>query len=167
MKKCFMLNALLFVAAFGLHAQSYSVDWFKVAGGGGTSSGGQYSVTGTIGQPEAGVAISGGYFYSVIGGFWSLVAALQTPGAPTLTITFVGPNSVVVSWPSAATGFVLQQNSDLTTTSWSDFGGTVSDDGTSKSVTISLLAGYLFFRLNHPSFGAVVRTLWSALRMTL
>ena len=142
-KKCLMLNVLLFVAAFGLHAQSYSVDWFKVAGGGGTSSGGQYSVTGTIGQPEAGVAISGGYYYSVIGGFWSLVAALQTPGAPALTIIFVEPGSIVVSWPSAATGYVLQQNSDLTATTWSDFGGIVSDDGTNKSVTINLPTGCL------------------------
>ena len=146
-----MLNTLLFAATFGLHAQSYSVDWFKVVGGGGTSSGEQYSVTGTIGQPEAGVAMSGGYFYSVAGGFWSLFAALQTPGAPALTITFVEPNSVVVSWPSAATDYVLQQNSDLTTTSWSGFvGGTGNDDGTIKSVTISPPVGYLFFRLNRP-----------------
>ena len=118
MKKCLMLNVLLFAAAFSLHAQNYSVDWFKVAAGGGTSSGGQYSVTGTAGQPEAGVAMSGGYYYSVLGGFWSLIAVLQSPGAPTLTITFIGPDSVVISWPSAATGFVLQQSPDLTVTNW-------------------------------------------------
>ena len=29
-----------------LHAQFYSVDWYKVAGGGGTSTGGVYSVSG-------------------------------------------------------------------------------------------------------------------------
>jgi hypothetical protein len=149
MKKCLMLNVLLFAAAFGLHAQSYSVDWSKVAGGEGTSSGGQYSVTGTIGQPEAGVAMSGGYFYSVIGGFWSLFAALQTPSAPTLTITFVEPDSIVVSWPSVATDYMLQWNSDLTTTSWSA-SDTPSDDGMIKSVTINPSADYLFFRLKRP-----------------
>lgn len=36
------------------HAQNYSIDWFKVAGGGGMSTGGVYSVNGTIGQHDAG-----------------------------------------------------------------------------------------------------------------
>ena len=31
-----------------LHAQSYSIDWFTIDGGGGTSTGGVYSVSGTI-----------------------------------------------------------------------------------------------------------------------
>ena len=31
------------------HAQ-YSIDWFKIAGGGGASTGGVYAVSGTIGQ---------------------------------------------------------------------------------------------------------------------
>ena len=143
-----MLNVLLFAAAFSLHAQNYSVDWFKVAAGGGTSSGGQYSVTGTAGQPEAGVAMSGGYYYSVLGGFWSLIAVLQSPGAPTLTITFIGPDSVVISWPSAATGFVLQQSPDLTVTNWTMSSYPITTNGTVESITITSPAGYLFFRLN-------------------
>ena len=49
--------------------QSYSIDWNKVAGGGGVSTGGVYTVTGTIGQPDAG-AMTGGS-YSLTGGFWS------------------------------------------------------------------------------------------------
>ncbi|HXR05029.1 MAG TPA: hypothetical protein VN836_10025, partial [Verrucomicrobiae bacterium] len=36
------------------NAQQYSIDWHKVAGGGGTSSGGTFAVSGTIGQPDAG-----------------------------------------------------------------------------------------------------------------
>ncbi len=147
--RSFVVSLALFSIALTARAQNYSIDWFKIAGGGGTSTGGTYQVSGTIGQPEAGVAMSGGYYYSAIGGFWSLIAVVQTPG-PILTITFVGPDSVVVSWPSSATNYVLQQNSDLTTTNWSDFGGTVSDDGTNKSVTLTLPTGYLFFRLNHP-----------------
>ena len=35
-------------------AQSYQIDWFTIDGGGGTSTGGVYSVSGTIGQPDAG-----------------------------------------------------------------------------------------------------------------
>ncbi len=64
-------------------AQSFSIDWFKIAGGGGTSTGGVYTVSGTIGQPDAG-AMSGGN-YTLVGGFWGVVAALQTPGAPSLS----------------------------------------------------------------------------------
>src|ERR1017187_3908814 len=75
-------------------AQNYSVDWYKISGGGGTSTGAVYSVSGTIGQPDASGAMSGGQ-YSVTGGFWALYA-VQTPGAPALTITHSG-NGVKVS----------------------------------------------------------------------
>ncbi|MGA2279694.1 MAG: hypothetical protein ABSG80_05265 [Verrucomicrobiota bacterium] len=130
-----------------LQAQSYSIDWYKVAGGGGTSTGGVYGVSGTIGQPDASGAMTGGN-YSVTGGFWSLIAAVQTPGAPLLTITCSG-NSVTVSWPSPSTGWTLQQNSDLTTTSWSTSSG-ISDNGTIKSITITSPTANLFFRLRNP-----------------
>jgi hypothetical protein len=50
--------ALLFVASVAV-AQPYTVDWWTVNGGGGTSTGGPYTVSGTIGQPDAG-ALSGG-----------------------------------------------------------------------------------------------------------
>lgn len=87
--------------------QSYSIGWSKVAAGG-TSSNGQYSVSGTIGQPDAGATMTDGK-YSLNGGFWSLIAAVHPPGAPTLNITRSG-NSVIVSWPSLSG---LQQNSNL------------------------------------------------------
>lgn len=63
-----------------LLAQSYSIDGFTIDGGGGTSTGGVYSVSGTIGQPDAGAPMTGGQ-YSLTGGFWPLYA-VQTPGAP-------------------------------------------------------------------------------------
>ena len=136
---------MLLLTAFKLCAQPYSVDWYKISGGGGTSTGSVYSVSGTIGQPDAGGAMSGGN-YSVNGGFWSLVSVVQTLGAPTLTVTHSG-NSVTVSWPSPSTGFQLEQNSNLATTNWTTSGFTISDDGTNKSITISAPTGNLFFRL--------------------
>src|ERR1035441_8169041 len=90
-------------------AQSYSIDWYKIAGGGGTSTGGTYQVSGTIGQPDASGAMSGGN-YSVTGGFWSLYA-VQTPGAPLLTITYAG-NQAIVSWSPSVTGWTLQTNAN-------------------------------------------------------
>ena len=59
----------LFGFAPRVPAQSYSIDWFTIDGGGGTSTGGVYSVSGTIGQPDAGALSSGGYALS--GGFWA------------------------------------------------------------------------------------------------
>src|SRR6266705_3605561 len=88
---------LLSVSVCFLRAQSYSIDWFTIDGGGGTSTGGVYQVSGTIGQPDAGPAMSGGNF-SLTGGFWSLISVAQTPGAPSPTIIQSGP-SVIVSWP--------------------------------------------------------------------
>src|SRR5258708_3640385 len=122
-------------------AQSYSIDWYKISGGGGTSTNGQYAVSGTIGQPDASGAMSGGNF-SVTGGFWSLISVVQTVGSPTLTLTHLG-NSVKVLWPSPSTGFVLQQNSDLSAGNWTTSGFTISDDGTNKSITVTSPTGNL------------------------
>ncbi len=47
---------------------TYVLDWFTIDGGGGQSSGGQFVLTGTIGQPDAGYL--GGDNYELLGGFW-------------------------------------------------------------------------------------------------
>jgi hypothetical protein len=41
-----MIIAGLLLALPKVHAQSYSIDWYKIAGGGGTSTGGVYQVSG-------------------------------------------------------------------------------------------------------------------------
>src|SRR5215467_9218058 len=91
---CVLICALLLARVAS--AQSYSINWYKVSGGGGSSTGGVYSVSGTIGQHDAGGPMSGGA-YSVTGGFWALIAPIQTPGAPPLYISR-GTNSVTVYW---------------------------------------------------------------------
>jgi hypothetical protein len=145
--KILLIIPLLLVAT-AVHAQQYSIDWYKISGGGGTSTGATYQVTGTIGQPDAGGAMSGGNF-SVTGGFWSLISVVQILGSPVLTVTHSG-NSVIISWPSSSSGFVLQQNSDLKTANWTTSSFNISDDGTNKSTTITSPTGNLFFRLTHP-----------------
>jgi hypothetical protein len=57
---------------------------------------------------------------------------------------------VALSWPSSSAGFVLQQNSDLTTTNWSRVELNVADDGTTKSVIVTPASGNRFFRLEYP-----------------
>jgi hypothetical protein len=124
-------------------AQSYSIDWYKVAGGGGTSTGGVYAVSGTIGQADASGPMTGGN-YSLSGGFWSLFA-VQTPGAPNLKITYSG-NQAIVSWDPSATGWALQTNNNLAAGLWGNYLGSVINN----SVTNSPPKGNLFFRLTHP-----------------
>jgi hypothetical protein len=101
-------------------AQSYSIDWFTIDGGGSTSTGGVYSVSGTIGQPDAG-AMSGGS-YSLIGGFWGAVIPVQQSDAPTLFITHLQNGNVKLTWLPNTLGFVLQEAETLNATSagWSN-----------------------------------------------
>ncbi len=63
---CLCLIALATVAV----AQDYEIDWHAVAGGGVVSIGGDYELSGTVGQPCAG-ALSGGGF-RLTGGFQAL-----------------------------------------------------------------------------------------------
>jgi hypothetical protein len=53
----------------------------------------------------------------------------------------------VLSWPSPSAGYVLQQNSSLGTPNWTNFGGTVTTNVTTLSVTIPAAMGAEFFRL--------------------
>jgi hypothetical protein len=143
-----LLCLLSFAPGFSASAQSYSIDWYKVAGGGGTSTGGVYSVSGTIGQHDAGGPMTGGN-YSVVGGFWALIA-VQTPGAPVLTIFLTATNTAVVQWPSPSTGFVLQENTNLAGTNWTTPPQTVQDNGTSRFIVVNPPAGNRFYRLFKP-----------------
>jgi hypothetical protein len=130
--------------------QNYSVDWHKIAGGGGTSAGGNFSVSGTIGQPDAtaNAALTGGNF-SVTGGYWALINVVQTPGAPTLYISR-GTNSVTVYWQNVP-GWNLIQSGNLATpvASWSASSSPTLANGT-NSLTLVNPSGNLFFRLKNP-----------------
>jgi len=71
---------------------------------------------------------------------------------PKLTIHLEG-NEVQVAWPSASTGWELQENPHLSKSIWlpSGYAGFgIADNGTNKSLTLPFPAGNLFFRLLHP-----------------
>ena len=127
-------------------AQNYSISWYKVSGGGGTSTGGNYAVSGTIGQADAG-HMSGGN-YTLDGGFWALVAPIQMPGAPLLTIT-LSNQVALISWPVASGSFALQQNLSLAQpASWSSTVPLSSNVVNGMNVvTVPVSGGPLFFRL--------------------
>jgi hypothetical protein len=133
-------------------AQNYKIDWFTFDGGGGTSTGGVYSVSGTIGQPEAGTLTGGPY--QLTGGFWGVVTAIQTPGAPLLSIERLGNGSVRVFWPLPATGFVLDQTTLLASPppaiSWSQVPFPYQTNATHISITVPMPTDKKFFRLRKP-----------------
>lgn len=140
-----LLAALLLVPAM-LFAQQYSIDWYTIAGGGGTSTNSQYSISGTIGQPDASGTMTGGNF-SMTGGFWAIYA-VQTPGVPDLLIVINAPDSVEILWSDPATNtYVLQQNGNLAGGNWITSGYSISSANGTNSITIGPSAGNLFFRL--------------------
>jgi hypothetical protein len=142
------LSHLSFNFQLSGRGQSYAIDWYKVSGGGGTSTGATYQVSGTIGQHDASGAMTGGS-YSLTGGFWSLISVVQTAGLPNLTITHSG-NSVIVSWPNTGS-YTLQQNSNLAASAgWTTSSYTISTANGANSITISTPTGNLFFRLSNP-----------------
>lgn len=141
-----LLGFLLSVSCFGAWGQSYSIDWSTIDGGGGTSTGGVYTVSGTIGQPDAGT-MSGGN-YTLQGGFWGVIAAVQTPGAPLLSIVHTATNTVAVTWPSPSTGWTLQQNTNsISSVNWSNITNGIADDGTTKTLIVNPPTGNRFYRL--------------------
>ncbi len=73
-KKTFVASAFagfVSVASAGIGGGPYSIPWSTIDGGGViNSTGGAYSLSGTIGQPDAGPTMTGGS-YSLTGGFWA------------------------------------------------------------------------------------------------
>jgi len=142
-----ILMGLLLTGAAGVWAQNYEISWYKIAGGGGTSTNGSYSLSGTIGQPDAGMM--SGSNYTLTGGFWAIYSTVQTPGAPSLSITPSGAN-VILSWSAANAGFILQQNPAVNSTNWTTVGLTTNVVNGTNMVTVPTSGGTLYFRLVFP-----------------
>jgi len=138
---CLLLSCLCFCA----FAQPYSADWHSIDGGGGTSTGGVYSVSGTIGQPDAGGSMTNGQ-YSITGGFWVLPIVIQAPGAPRLSITAASPGHATISWmPDTGTNWVLQQTAVLSPANWTN-----SPSGWTNPIVVPAMLPTKFYRLFKP-----------------
>ena len=144
-----LIAFVLAVLPATVFSQQYLIDWSTIDGGGGTSTGGVYSVTGTIGQPDAGT-MSGGSF-TLQGGFWGLLTAVQTPGATYLSV--IRSNSaVVVSWPLPAEGWVLEWTNALPRVSspWPQLPPPYQTNGANLQFTETLPTGNKIYRLHKP-----------------
>ena len=116
--------------------------------GSGTSTGGIYAVTGSIGQPDAGT-MSGGTF-TLEGGFWGIIAAVQTPGAPYLWVARTETNTVVVWWALSETSWQLQATTNLVSTGSIWTPRSYVTNGANCVYIESPPAGNRFYRLYKP-----------------
>lgn len=135
---------VLTLFSVGASSAQYAITWSTMDGGGGTSTGGVYSVSGTIGQPDAGGPMTNGQF-SVTGGFWALPTAIQVGGAPTLAIVAGSPGQAVISWSPASPGFVLQETWVLSPASWTN-----SVSGATNPIVVPAVVPAKFYRLFKP-----------------
>ncbi len=108
------------------------------------STGGIYSMVGTIGQPDAGGPFTNGV-YSVTGGFWALPTMVQVPGGPVLTAAAGAPGEALISWSPVAPGYVLQETTSLEAPQWSNTPG-----GSASPVRVSAGGLQKFYRLLKP-----------------
>jgi hypothetical protein len=141
------MKSHLLVASLALTglAVGLGIDWFTIDGGGGTSSGGNYVVSGTIGQHDAGT-MSGGS-YTLDGGFWAMPEVINTPGAPPLSISRSGPNAML-SWPAPSPDWQLQSSNDLI--NWAPVAGSPVLNGSNNTMNVSLAQGRQYYRLYLP-----------------
>jgi hypothetical protein len=121
----------------------YAIEWHTIDGGGGASTGGIYSVSGTIGQPDANEAAITGGALVLNGGFWA--SAVQTPGAPYLSIVTAGLGQATISWTPAEPGWILQEKASLTAPSWTN-----SPSMTTNPVVVPATLPAVFYRLHKP-----------------
>ncbi len=138
-----LLSCLLVLLCPYAYAQ-YSVGWWDVSGGGGVSSGGSFSVSGTVGQPDAG-EMSGGN-YTIVGGFGSVYPA-SVPVSPILGIELTTTNTIMIYWPSGSAGFSLQESPSLVAPNWRAASGTVQDNGAVQYLIERASTGPRFYRL--------------------
>lgn len=136
------LGLLVGALSGNARAQTLSIPWHTMDAGGGTSTGGGFTVRGTVGQPDAGRMSGGGF--TVTGGFWAWPQVIQTPGAPTLVIAQSAPGQAVVSWAAAPGGWLLQEAAALNGP-WTPVPG-----GSTSPVTVPASFPARFYRLSKP-----------------
>ena len=75
MKRILIITAL--ACPIAAHAQPFAIEKSVIAGGGGTSTGGSFALSGTFGQHDASGPMTGGMF-ELTGGFWAGSASTGT-----------------------------------------------------------------------------------------
>lgn len=148
--KSFYIAIACAATIFSCSAQDFTLEASAISGGGGQSSSSDFALDATIGQIDAG-SMSGGDF-ALDGGFWSIIAAVDTEGAPSLTISVSG-NQVTISWPETnSAGFALEAANALAippaTTTWTPVSIRPQTNNGVEIVQVPLTSGPQFYRLH-------------------
>ncbi len=139
--KSHALTLVVLTSAFCLGVRGqFAVDWSTIDCGGGASAGGTYSLTGTIGQPDAGTLSGGSFMLS--GGFWPGLMVRAGGDVPTLFIHWSG-TSVIISWSPATAPFALETTDNLALPVWLPVAGNTPVTGPAAGVA-------RFYRLRRP-----------------
>jgi uncharacterized repeat protein (TIGR01451 family) len=104
MKPWLLALVVLALPAFPVAAQ-YEIAWWTVDGGGVTSAaGGAYTLSGTVGQPDAGGPYASGA-YMLNSGFWGLFGSVD--GLPQADLSITKTDGVATVMPSSAVTYTI------------------------------------------------------------
>ena len=118
------------------------------SGGVMTGGGGRFTLSATAGQPEAVPQfLSSDQRYALAPGFWPAAVVIAVPGAPPLRFLPAPQAHVILAWPVASSGWVLEQSANLLT--WTPVEIPVVNTAADHTVTLPTSSGPArrFFRL--------------------
>lgn len=136
---------MVYLAA-SLRAADFTLDWTTLDGGGEQlSAGGEFTLSVTVGQPDAGPSGAGGF--SLQSGFWAGIT--DEPGwtIPVLRIGWIAQQPAVI-WPADATNWTLQATAALAPAGWSDVGAVPIATGGEFMVSIDSSEPRMKYRLS-------------------
>ena len=153
MKRITLLLCLSWPVLAGLAAEDLSIDWYTVDAGGGTSSAGEFTLSGTVGQPDAYALIPycSACGFSILGGYWSQFSEVDQPYGPWLCIQLTSASTLLLSWRAYYQGYVLETRS-AAAPSWNNVPATPVLVGAEYQVTLTFYPTdeSTFFRLRKP-----------------
>ena len=140
----FLLSAALLKADPRFEITKSTID-----AGGASTPGPRFSLTGTVGQPDAAPRFApADNRFAVEPGFWPGGTVVPTPGAPELTMRpGAARDTAILAWPVTANGYILQESPDLAPGSWTNVRIAVVDKDSEHTVTYPMGAQRRFFRL--------------------
>lgn len=124
------------------------IDWYTVDGGGGSISAGEFTLSGTIGQPDAGVLIPYCCGFSLMGGFWSQFIDVNQPDGPRLCIRLTSTNTLLLSWPAYHADYLLQRR-PAAVPGWNDVPATPVVVAGENQVSLDELVGWVIEICRH------------------
>ena len=142
--------ALAIILCASLKSGAFFVSRPLMSAGTLTCRSSSYALTGTVGQIAT--PKSYGINYRLDGGCHSIIAALQEPGAPPLSVRLTEWGSVILSWPLGWPGFELVEASDVQATEWTPVAAPktsvrTGDNQFEVRVEVAMPVGNRFYRL--------------------